>query len=69
MLFLRCLVPIHCISVSWVRAAHLVFSLYVCCVHNPFEAPQITESDEYEANKEVAFVDVEASHDEDVCVE
>ena len=34
-----------------------------------FEAPEITKSDEKEANEEGAFIDVEASDDEDICVD
>ena len=45
-LFLCVLIPVQCISVSWTLAAHLVFSLYLCCPQNPFQAPKITESDE-----------------------
>ena len=44
--FYDVLVPIQCISVSWTLAAHLVFSSYLCRLQNPFEAPEITESDE-----------------------
>ena len=62
-LFLCVLIPVQCISVSWTLAAHLVFSLYLSCPQNPFQAPEITESDEYEANEEGAFIDVEASDD------
>ena len=40
------LIPIPCISVAWTIAAHLVFSSYVCCLQNTFEAPEKTESDE-----------------------
>ena len=45
-LFYDVLVPIQCISVSWTLAVHLVFSLYVCCLQNPFEASKMTDSDE-----------------------
>ena len=44
--FYNVLVPVQCISVSWNLAAHLVLSSNVCCLQNPFEAPEITESDE-----------------------
>ena len=39
------LVTIQCISVSWAQAAHLVFLSFVCCLQNPSEDPEITESD------------------------
>ena len=63
------LVPIQCISVYWTQAAHLVFSSYLYCLQNPFKAPKITESDEEETNEEGAFIDVEASNNEDICVD
>ena len=44
--FIFFLVPLHGVSVSWTHHAHLVFSSYACCLENPFEAPEITESDE-----------------------
>ena len=56
--FCNILVLIQCIFVSWTLAAHLIFSSYLCCLQNPFETPEITESDESEANEERAFIDV-----------
>ena len=44
--FYNVLVPVQCISISWNLAAHLVLSSNVRCLQNPFEVPEITESDE-----------------------
>ena len=58
-----------CISVSWTLGSQLLFSSYICCLQSPFESLKITERDELEANEEGAFIDLEASDDEDVCVD
>ena len=63
------LVPVQCISVTWTLAAHLVFSSYLCCLQNPFKAPELTEKDEQEASEEGAFTDAEACDDQDIGVE
>ena len=63
------LVTVQRISMSWTIATHLVFSSYVCYLQNPFEASEITESNKKEANEEGAFIDVEVSNDEDICVD
>ena len=49
------IVPIQSITVSWTLDAHLVFSSYICCLQNTFEAPEITESDEEEDSEEGAL--------------
>lgn len=68
-LFNDVLVPIQCISVPWTLATHLVFSSFVCYLQNLFEVSEITESNKKEANEEGAFIDVEVSNDEDICVD
>ena len=68
-LFYDVLVSVQCTSAFWTLAAHLVFLSYVSCLQNPFEAPEITESDEQETNEEGAFIDVETFDDEDICVD
>ena len=45
-LFYDVLVPIQFFFDSWILTAHLVFLSYVCCLQNPFEAPEVTKSDE-----------------------